>query len=292
MGDQNYQPGPTHEPNDLVDADGRLLPAFRYDYAGRCWWCGQPADSGEHKYKKTDLVHEFGAGPWREPNAIVQVISGRQRDLQSPGAASLKFPKVFCAGCNNARSQSFDEAYMRFANYVAQEEERILNATGFRWSHIFGREWKKGRNLVAAYWLKHIGCRFASGGVEVDPKISRFLDNPGQIRDVPLRLELQIQEDIVAMAQHLRQVHNEDFPSAWMGDLMCFYSRSRQRICQATCHWGLRWLRLTYQFDLEYSRVDLNFWADRVHLARISNLDPRAAIENCRECHPELISDP
>jgi hypothetical protein len=46
---------------------------------------------------------------------------------------------------------------------------------------------------------------------------------------------------------------------------------------------------LTYQFDLEFSRANLNFWADRVHLARISNLDATAAIDNCRVCHPELI---
>src|SRR5689334_9234505 len=103
---------------ELVDADGRLLDSRRYHYAGRCWWCGNAADSGEHKYKRTDLVREFGSGPWRGQSAVAQVVGEKQRDLQSPGSARLKFSKVLCGTCNSARSQAFDQAYEQFAEYV------------------------------------------------------------------------------------------------------------------------------------------------------------------------------
>jgi hypothetical protein len=282
-GNGGNDPGPRYDGDELVDKDGVLLPSLRYDYAGRCWWCGGTGDSGEHKYKRTDLVREFGIGPWKGENAVSQVVE-KPRDLQSPGAARLKFSKVLCGNCNSARSQKFDQAYEQFADHVAHEGDRILAEGGFRWSHVFGREWKTGRNFVTAYWLKHIGCRFADGGLEVDSRISEYLDNPDQIRDVPLRMELQIQDDLAALTRHLQQAHGEDFPSLWIGDLMCMYSRSQGRVHQATCHWGLRWLRLTYQFDLEYSCVITNFWSDKVRLAHFSNVGPESVVRNCHLC--------
>lgn len=274
----------SNDSSSYVDADGKLSQAYRYDYAGHCWWCGQVADSGEHKYKRSDLVRVFGKGPWK--GAVVRVVDGRENDLQSPGAASLKFAKVLCADCNSARSQKFDLAYDTFSNYVASEQERILANHGFRWSQIFGNEWRAGRNLVTAYWLKHIGCRLAEGGVQVDPGIIGFLNNPCQrLRGTPLRLELQIREDLVAVAQHMSQSHGEDFTGLWMGDLMCLYSRSRQRIHQATGHWGIGWIRLTYQFDLDFSRMITNFWRDGVRLPLVGNIDPELVNQNCMKCH-------
>src|SRR2546423_12673051 len=44
---------------------GPLPPDLLHDYAGTCWWRVGIADSREHKYKKSDLVREFGAGPWQ-----------------------------------------------------------------------------------------------------------------------------------------------------------------------------------------------------------------------------------
>jgi hypothetical protein len=83
----------------------------------------------------------------------------------------------------------------------------------------------------------------------------------------------------------MRQSHGEDFTGLWMGDLMCLYSRSRQRIRQATGHWGIGWIRLTYQFDLDFSRMITNFWRDRVRLPLVGNIDPELVNQNCMECH-------
>lgn len=290
LGDYHRPVKPDHANNsgsetedELVNADGYLSKSYRYDYAGRCWWCGQTADSGEHKYKRTDLVRAFGGGPWRDQTAVVQVVGEHQRDLQSPGSQRLKFSKVFCGDCNSKRSQRFDLAYERFSNHVISNQERIWSVGGFRWSHIFDDDWRSGRNLVTAYWLKHIGCRLADGGVEVDERIIRFLNNPGEIKQTPLRLELQIREDIVELTKHSLS-HGERFESLWISDLMCLYSRSRGIIHQATGHWGLSWLHLVYQFDLNYSRAVANFWRDKVRLARHSSVDPNAVIQNCTDC--------
>ena len=236
----------------IVNADGRLASQYRYDYAGRCWWCGQTADTGEHKFKRTDLVREFGSGPWRGSTAVSQLVGDREYTLQSPGSQRLKFSTVFCGDCNSSRSQSFDFAYDDFSSYMMLEKERILSNMGFRWSGIFGRQWKDGRNLVTAYWLKHIGCRLADAGVKVDPRIIRFLYNPGQIRAVPLRMELQVRADWLELDKNL-QSSNQELRSFWMDDLMCEYSSSRQQIVTAIGNVGSRWLGLVYKFDLDSS---------------------------------------
>ncbi|MFC5112013.1 hypothetical protein [Kibdelosporangium philippinense] len=36
---------------------------IRHDYAGQCWWCGSVADTREHRYKRSDLIRDFGKGP-------------------------------------------------------------------------------------------------------------------------------------------------------------------------------------------------------------------------------------
>lgn len=146
---------PAAQVGELVDGDGRLLRAYRYDYSGLCWWCGQVANSGEHKFKRTDLIRAYGAGPWKGKSAVTHIVDGEEgRDLQSAGAARVKFSKVLCSDCNSARSQSFDFAYDKFAEYFVSAHERIWVAGNFSWSEIFGSDWKDGRNLVTAYWLK------------------------------------------------------------------------------------------------------------------------------------------
>jgi hypothetical protein len=44
----------------------------RFDYGGRCWWCGAVADSREHKHKKTDMTREFGVGPYVRDSGVVR----------------------------------------------------------------------------------------------------------------------------------------------------------------------------------------------------------------------------
>jgi hypothetical protein len=61
---------------------GQVPPQHRYDYGGRCWWCGAAADSREHKHKKTDLAREFGSGPYIGASAVVRAFEGKLRQVQ------------------------------------------------------------------------------------------------------------------------------------------------------------------------------------------------------------------
>jgi hypothetical protein len=73
----------------LRGAEGRRYPrrnVIARSYSqGICWWCGAPASSSEHTYKKTDLVREFGPGPYKGRNALIrnEYTRGSQQVVQA-----------------------------------------------------------------------------------------------------------------------------------------------------------------------------------------------------------------
>lgn len=53
--------------------------------SGTCWWsCTAPVDPREHKLKRSDLVRQFGPGPYKE---LTSVREGRNRNVQGPTAS-------------------------------------------------------------------------------------------------------------------------------------------------------------------------------------------------------------
>lgn len=249
------------------DEDGFLPKQYRHDYAGTCWWCGSAADSREHRHKRTDAKRLFGPGPWRGDDAVVRGIGGNLRKIQGPDSAELKFAKVICSACNSSRSQQYDFSYDIFASYVMENASEILRASRFSWSSAFPGGWAAGKNQVTAYWLKHIGCRMAEDGVLVDPSIGRFLDNPTNVKDVPLRLTLEIRDDIVTLERHA------NFRGLYAGGMTCDYSTSRSRIWRAWSSWGLSWLRLNYYYE-ENICGSSNFSEEDVILPHGFDTDP------------------
>ena len=143
----------------------------RFDYGGRCWWCGVVADSREHKHKKTDMTREFGPGPYIGDLGVVRGFEETLRPVQGPGSDELKFARVLCATCNNARSQPFDMAHDAFMTFVANNENSILRTRRFRFSDVYGGEWRSNRENLAKYYVKHVGCRLAQAGIKVEQPI-------------------------------------------------------------------------------------------------------------------------
>ena len=128
---------------DLVDTDGRLLDVHRYDYAGRCWWCGQQADSGEHKHKRTDLVREFGRGPWKDQTAVVQVADLAGANLTRAHlneaysrAGDFRGADFHGADLTRARLKS---AYLVGANFT----DAFLRGADFTGAYLSGAKWPK-----------------------------------------------------------------------------------------------------------------------------------------------------
>ena len=68
------------------------------DYRGQCWWCGNTADSREHKYKSSDIKREFGKHSYKGNKAVKRIFDELDRGDNVQGANSnfLKFGFTIC----------------------------------------------------------------------------------------------------------------------------------------------------------------------------------------------------
>ncbi|MCC3289818.1 hypothetical protein [Arthrobacter sp. zg-Y1110] len=150
--------------------------------AGKCWWCGKPGDSGEHKVKKTDLRRIFtnkkeSESIFLSPTAVE--TNSKLRIMQGPDSKLIKFPNILCKVCNNAQSQPFDRAYTDFIAYYARHRERIMDERSIDFRKIYGRStWRREVLHLSKYLLKHAGCRIAEQGFKVNESVAAFLNSP------------------------------------------------------------------------------------------------------------------
>lgn len=266
-----------------VPADGTPVDSWMgKNLTFTCWWCGQPADTGEHKFKRSDLHRAFGRGAWGQDNPVIHVSVRGQGNLDSSNAARLKFTPVLCADCNSARSQPFDLAYERFADYFVINADRLLDEGSFDWAAVFPNDWRAGQLNVARYWVKHIGCRLAHEGVPVHPDLRTFLDGQGPL--LRLSLMLSIQKDIAAAEAHIRDAHGDDFgETLWMGPASCEYSKAQGQIVRVWSHLGLKWLRLSYAYNFDVDGGETNF-AERLVVLPHEHQDPPWDASDCLTC--------
>ena len=159
--------------------------------ADRCWWCGGPADSREHKFKRTDIDREFGGGPYLEGQTLVRHrIGGRPSDVTGSKSKVFKFERTMCTRCNGERSQPFDTAYDEFMEYLSAHENTLLRSGEVDLREVFGPEWEEKGLDLARYFAKHICCRLTDGPepIGVDPRLIEFLDGGSYPRCLGLAL--------------------------------------------------------------------------------------------------------
>jgi hypothetical protein len=253
-----------------------------------CWWCGAVADSGEHKFKRSDLVRAFGNGGWRGETAVAHVTD-RILSPQSSRAKSLKFAKTLCHHCNTARSQPFDRAYDQFADHIRGDSIRILDTGVLDWRAIYGDEWMESVAQLIRYWVKHIGCRLSEVGAIIRPELPDFLDGAQELKHI--RMGFEIREDIAAVMAHLQDKHDESGHSLWLGPAAGYADQDGRQIVQVSSHIGIDWLRLWYDYDSQDPYASVDFKSVRNVLPRDSSLDLAKATTSCRVCHPELATD-
>jgi hypothetical protein len=125
-----------------------------------CWICGNPADSREHKFKKSDVAQ---AGKTWAPSDRPHFVnaSGRHR-IRGPDSQLVKFEKVLCRKCNNTDTQPFDRAYERFAEWVNQKGLALITETHIDFAKIYGSAFQEGVSNLMKCFAKHLGCRIAS----------------------------------------------------------------------------------------------------------------------------------
>jgi hypothetical protein len=205
---------------------------------GACWWCRiEPADSREHKLKRTDLVRQFGPGPYRE---LTSTREDRTRTVQGPNSVLVKFKPTMCAKCNNEHSQPLDRAYDQFTAYLHERERHVLASRSVDLRAVYGRDWKTGRDGLLRYMAKHVGCRLAENDIELPDSIRRYL-NGGPEPCSELALEFEIRADI---AKASKTILAEG--SMWLGDVYISEFDADGHPLVIESHYGYRWLRVAW----------------------------------------------
>ena len=150
-----------------------------------CWWCQlRPADSGEHKVKRTDLARMMGEGDeliWVTPEGELKSIRGKS-GIKRDRHKVVKFPRSLCSRCNNEHSQPFDRAYDIFASYL------YANPPGAHldFTEIYGDAWSTEVPNLARYFAKHFGCRMGQAGLPIPQSLRDFMNGVSDMTDAQM----------------------------------------------------------------------------------------------------------
>jgi len=141
-----------------------------------CWICGSTANTGEHQIKRTDVTQMFGK---RSFQGIVKTDfdnNGRKRVIQGANSDSLKYRNNLCAKCNNERTQLYDHAYERFANYIRDDFSKLKKTLCLSTNLVFGKNRaKKQQQDLFRYFIKAFGCQLNDNRIKVPQELKDML---------------------------------------------------------------------------------------------------------------------
>ena len=241
-----------------------------FDYDNICWWCFGPADSSEHKFKRTDIVSEFGRPPYRGNSSMIRYVGDEliATNIQGPNSNHFKFKSGLCKFCNTTKSRPFDLAYESFIKYTNLNKKTIVLDLEFDFTKVFGLDWSSSIDNVRRYFLKHACCRIADAGFRIGDELLSFLD--GKVPNVPFYLTAEIRSDI-----HERFCQEDNrFGSLWLGDLIGWHAPENSRLIRIQSFYGIGCLRFSWIYDTLARNWPDNMRNQIVPLSQGRNLDP------------------
>jgi hypothetical protein len=161
-----------------------------------CWICGDPADTDEHRRKRSDLIARYGSSWTRaqQPFVIRGDGSSRWTRIQGPNDRKILYEKMLCAPCNNVRTQPFDQAYQQFSEWVLASAATLYGYEGIDFAEIYGDAYvEKGLDLMR-YFAKSLGCRIVAAGIKPPPVLRQILTDGGRSDTKPLAVTFAIDE--------------------------------------------------------------------------------------------------
>jgi hypothetical protein len=140
-----------------------------------CWICRKdPATTGEHKIKHSDLRGVFGRTV-NQRKFFYHDLKKPNLPVQSFDAKSLKGPIKICAKCNNERTQSHDRAWERMsANLRGRTPFKIGSL--IRRSHIFRYDTRRQMLNVHLFFLKLFGAMIIETKGKAPIDVTPFAD--------------------------------------------------------------------------------------------------------------------
>jgi|LGVC01.1.fsa_nt_gb hypothetical protein len=140
----------------------------------QCWICGNNANSGEHKIKKSLVAKTYGE--YFENSKVLHLKNNRFSEIQGPNSKKIKYDQTICTNCNNSLSQPFDMAYDQFFDYVQNNPLSILEKRFVDFHEIYGNNYKQSQLDLFKYLVKLFGCDLVSVGHTVPSDLSVLFD--------------------------------------------------------------------------------------------------------------------
>jgi len=131
-----------------------------------CWICGNPADSGEHIIKASDLKSEMGAISQKFPIYLQSTEETNVRVNSLRKSKELKFDQSICSNCNNARTSCSDKAWQTLSSYLRNNID-FKGECRVKIGNIFKGNANSQMKNVQLYFAKIFGCAVVSESVPV-----------------------------------------------------------------------------------------------------------------------------
>ncbi len=167
-----------------------------------CWLCGGPADSAEHRFKKSDLIRAHGKGPYIGPTGVVHVRDGLISRIQGPGSSKLKYEPSLCHACNTGRTQPYDYAYDRLMDWVATNEHFVLRTRMINFEEVYGSNHQECQVNLFKYFVKSFGCQLVQARHAVPSDLVALM--PLNNFRTASSVSFSVNEDILLMPNQAR----------------------------------------------------------------------------------------
>jgi hypothetical protein len=130
-----------------------------------CWICNNPADSGEHRVKASDLKMLFSNVSQKSP-IYTKNPQGQVIQIGSLKSKKLKWNARLCHKCNTTRTQRYDFAWQTLSDYL-QRESRNPKAR-IKLKKVFPGSATSSMLDVHLFFVKMFGCIIAEHDIPIN----------------------------------------------------------------------------------------------------------------------------
>ena len=133
-----------------------------------CWICGDPATTGEHKTKQSDLGSVLGKPTQARP-FYYHDWNVRNRPLRgAPKGDFLKSKARLCIACNTRRTQPYDRAWEQLSEWLRNRRPPIRPREFIRADRVYSSGATRQMRNVHLYFTKLTGCHLVEAGLNFD----------------------------------------------------------------------------------------------------------------------------
>lgn len=237
----------------------------RKKYRDECWWCSSQDKSQEHKFKKSEIAREYGTGKYDK--YLIHRHNGVSNYIKSSGSNLLKFNSNLCKKCNNERSQSFDNSYDVFQQYIKNNTEQIFRKKEIDFGETFNKDWIDKVSDLLRYYVKNICCAMSDIDVEIPTEIIEFLNGSN------LLPYIKFQFGIALDAVEIESIYKEFSDKGYFirGNISCILNQDTRQCREIKSYLQYRYFRNSYIFDKSIPTVDMSFNNRTITLIDIHN---------------------